>query len=951
MCGVKMKLSLPFFCIALLGVGIMPAAAAGPRSFSEGTNLDQTEAEPAIALDPSLVNPSKEDDRTQWWAIASVIDRQKPIEQKPLSESEELEVKLPEENLDQKPNSDLTVAPEYNSDRPASTPNIEPTAPPKEPTAEIPKLDEIEQPNTNVEGLFQRSQASFTFSENVQISQSVIQVTGVQLNPTPAGLEVILETAGQVLRANTRTEGKTLNAEISNAQLALPSGEEFKAENPFEGITSVTVTNVDGNSIRISITGKERLPIADVIRSVSGLTLSVTADEEINIRVTARQATPYRVPNASSATRTDTPIRDIPQSIQVIPQEVIKDQQITRLEEALSNVSGVTFRGVVGGRGTEFDIRGFSNAPVLRDGFRRYGSFQSFPEVANLDRVEVLKGPASILYGEIQPGGLVNLVSKQPLAEPLYEAELQLGNQTFVRSRFDISGPLTSDRSVLYRLNGLFQTIESFRDYNQQDRRLFIAPTLTWRISDRADLTVSLEYTDDQRPANYGLFALGDRVADVPRNRISNNPRDKIEDKYFNVGYNFEYRFSENWKLRNAFRYSSYDYDFSVIALPFFVNEETKTVTRFFASQDGQDKNYSLQTNMVGEFATGSIDHTLLFGVDLSHNDERIVSVGDFVTPIPLDIFNPDYGKIPTPEEDSLAVFGGNDRETNRVGIYVQDQISIFDNLKLLAGIRYDTVEQKTVNIPGSNIASGEQTQNYDAFTPRLGIVYQPIPELSLYASYSRSFNPNSARTVSGNVLEPERGKGYEIGVKTELIDRRLLATLAYFDITKQNVAVTDPNNPLFSIATGEQRSRGVELDISGQILPGWNVIASYAYIDAEVTADTNSDVVGSRLPGVPKHSASLWTTYQLQSGDLQGLGIGVGFNYVGERKGGLPNSYKVDSYLVSNAALFYERDNLRFAINIKNLFNINYIVGSPSSSENLPGEPLTVIGSFTIQF
>lgn len=951
-----MKLCLPFFCVALLSVGIMPVAAVGPRSFSDSVNPDSGETAPESAPDPSSINPSKEDDRTQWWAIASAIEPQKPIEEKPSSESEELEVKLPVENLDQKPNSDLTVAPKQASDRPSPTPNIElAAAQAKVPTAVIPRLDEIEKPNTSADLLLHPSRASLTnFSDVAQISQSVVQVTEVRLNPTQAGLEVILETAdGQVLQANTRTEEKTLIADIANAQLALPDGQEFRAQNPFEGINLVTVTQVDGNSIRISITGQENLPTAGVVRSTSGLVLSVST-EKINIIVTADQQTPYLQPNASSATRTDTPIRDIPQSIQVVPQEVIEDQQVTRLDEALRNVSGVALGSDLTGRGTTFGLRGFDNAPVLRDGFRRYGNYQSFPEVANLDRVEVLKGPASILYGEIQPGGLINLVSKQPLSEPFYEAELQLGNRSFVRPRFDISGPLTSDRSLLYRVNGLYQTSDSYRGFNQDNQRLFIAPTLTWKISNRADLTVSLEYTNDRRAADNGLPAIGNRVVDVPRDRVGGEPEDRTETKYLNVGYNFEYRFSENWKLRNGFRYSSYEYDFNVIALQLGFDDETGDLSRFFASQDGQDKNYALQTSVVGEFATGSVQHTLIFGADISYNKERISTVGDFETPISLNIFNPVYGQFPRPDEDTLPSFGGNELKTTRYGLYVQDQISIFENLKLLAGLRYDTADQKNRVFPAdSDSEESKTTQNYDAFTPRVGIVYQPIPELSLYASYSRSFNPGSARTAGGNIIEPETGKGYEVGIKAELLDRRLAATLAYFDITKQNVAVTDPNNSLFSIASGEQQSRGLELDISGQILPGWNIIAGYAYTDAEVTADPNRDLVGNRLFNAPKHSASLWTTYQIQSGELQGLGFGVGFNYVGEREGDLENSFEADSYFLSNAAVFYERDNWRFGINIKNLFNINYIqaVSNSRSSANIPGEPLTVIASFGIKF
>jgi len=233
----------------------------------------------------------------------------------------------------------------------------------------------------------------------------------------------------------------------------------------------------------------------------------------------------------------------------------------------------------------------------------------------------VLKGPASILYGEIQPGGAINLVSKKPLSEPFYEAELQVGSRAFVRPRFDLSGPLTSDGSLLYRLNGLYQRGDSFRGFDQEDRRFFVAPTLSWNISDRTDLDVSLEYTDDKRPADFGLPAFGNGVVDVPRDRIANEPDDTIKNKYLNVGYNLEHRFNENWKLRNAFRYSSYDYDYNVVALTLDFDDTTGTESRFFASQEGQDQNYALQTNLIGEFATGPINHTLLFGVDLSHNN------------------------------------------------------------------------------------------------------------------------------------------------------------------------------------------------------------------------------------------------------------------------------------------------------------------------------------------
>src|SRR4028118_1819662 len=272
-----MKLRLPFLCVALLSVGIMPVAAAGPKSFSEGANSDSAEGAPAIAPDPSSVNPSKENDRTQWWTIPPVIPSQKPIAEKPSSESEGVEAKVSVENQVQKLNSDLTVASESkrniqkssseagrmpapqdvlkissNSDRAFPNNDIEPIT-------DIPKLNDIDRPSTSVKGLLEPSPSSFLVSDAVRISQSVVQVTGVKLNPTEAGVEVILETeAGQLLEAITRTEGKSVIAEIENAQLALPSGEEFRAQNPDQGIAEVTVTQLEGSRIRVTVTGDKR---------------------------------------------------------------------------------------------------------------------------------------------------------------------------------------------------------------------------------------------------------------------------------------------------------------------------------------------------------------------------------------------------------------------------------------------------------------------------------------------------------------------------------------------------------------------------------------------------------------------------------------------------------------------------------------------------------------------
>lgn len=576
------------------------------------------------------------------------------------------------------------------------------------------------------------------------------------------------------------------------------------------------------------------------------------------------------------------------------------------------------------------------------------------PETANLERIEVLKGPASVLYGESEPGGLINLVTKKPTSTPFYDAQVQFGNRSFISPSIDLSGPLTDDGNLLYRLNALYRSSDDIQDVDRNIERFYIAPVVTWKISDRTDLTFELEYLNEERPPNFGIPAIGNEIADIPFDRITNEPDDFSEEEYISAGYDFEHRFNDNWKLRNAFRFTKQNALLEV-AYPFEIDEETGTVTRFWAAQPQEGESYSLQTSAIGEFATGAVDHELLFGVDLNSTTDNfndLIRLDD-ANPLELNLFDPVYGTAPRPDFDELPLISDRETETRRLGVFIQDRVSLGDSFFLLAGLRYDTVKQTINNNPTDfEPTSTETTQNNDALIPRVGVVYKPIEDISLYASYSQSFTPNPETTSDGEGLDPERGEGFEVGIKSELLEDRLFATLAYFNITKQNVASEDPDDPFSFVATGEQASQGIELDVSGEILPGWNVIASYAYIDAEVTED-NIIEIGNRLPNAPEHSASLWTTYEIQQGDLEGLGFGVGFNFVGDRQGDLDNSFELDSYFLTNAAVFYQRNNWRVALNFRNLFDVDYIAGTSSSRErgNDRGEPFTVLGSISVQF
>ncbi len=825
--------------------------------------------------------------------------------------------------------------PELEDQRPnvvTEAPRGEVVAQGSEGTAEASLLSQVEQPATTVAQWL------------AEIAQAIAQITAVRLDTTAEGIELVLETSAE-LAASSSVVGNALIVDIPNAVLALPNGEEFQAANPAEGIALVSVTAL-GDGVRVAITGAEAPPMVMVNAAAQNLVLNVARGTEaadadadvIQVVVTGEQDEGYAPSRASTATRTDTPLRDIPQSIQVVPQQVLEDQQVIRASEALQNVSGVQRGNTVGGTSEVFSIRGFQQfGGNLRNGFR--DSF-SFVETANLERIEVLRGPASVLYGNLDPGGVINYVTKQPLSEPFYAAALQAGSFGLVRPTFDLSGPLNPERTVLYRLNAAYERGGNFRDFDTEVERFFISPVVTWSIGDRTDLTFELEYINDQRPYDRGLVAFGTGVANIPFDRILGELDDSNERTSFLAGYRFEHRFNDNLTLRNRFRFSSRE-DTSFITELLRLNETTGELSRGFFGGEFDSRDYSLQTELLGNFSTGSIQHNLLFGVDLSWlaDDFRPRISADAAN---INIFNPVYGIIPRPDGVDFSEISST--QTDSVGFFLQDQITLAENLKLLIGGRFDLLDQ-------SSASDGQSDEQQDqAFSPRVGIVYQPILPISLYASFSRSFQPNSGTRVDGSLLEPVRGTQYEMGVRGEFLDSRLITNLAAYEITVSNLAVTDPDNPNFSIPSGEQRSRGVELDVTGAITPAWNVIASYAYTDARVTKDDNLQP-GNLIEGVPFNSASLWSTYEIQTGGFQGLGFGLGLFYVGDRQGDRNNSFQVPGYVRTDASVFYRRNNWRAAINVNNLFDVDYIEATQRRTRINPGAPLTVRGSLSVEF
>lgn len=663
--------------------------------------------------------------------------------------------------------------------------------------------------------------------------------------------------------------------------------------------------------------------------------------------------TDYMRPNAVTATKTDTPLMQTPMSIKVVPQQVLKDQQVITVDQALRNVSGAV--SGAGGTGTFF-LRGFGNYNVYRDGFLNQSQWAHTEDLANVERVEVLKGPGSILYGRTEPGGLVNFVTKQPLDTPYYSLSQQFGSFDLYRTNVDATGPLTENKDLAYRFNLGYQSNHTFQEFGGGER-LFVAPSLRWNISDKTTSTLKVEYSDIIENGRGTVPLLGNRPANIPRELNLGDPWNVQEDEYVMVSLNTEHAFNDNWKLRHRFNFSNH-----VLTMSgrFPAGGSASLVTGnvfrpFFAQNiDGNDyqHNFFNALELTGKFDTGFAKHTLLLGGDYYRADYRATSFG--FTPATRDttnLYNPIHQAGPptilptdiTTENFTLPWFG----------LYAQDQVELPFHLHLLGGLRYDNSETSGTST-GANGGPVEDS-SYDRVSPRGGVVWQPIPELSLYGSYTENFGAPNNFWANTRPLPPQTAQQWETGIKTELFDGRFNATLAYFDLKKQNLPIQV--DPLTTKAIGEAESRGIEFDVAGEILPGWNIIGAYAYTPfAKTIKDTvGSGTEGKRLNNAPVNSGSLWTTYELQTGDMQGLKVGAGMQAVGQREIGYTETAQASGYVTANLMVSklwkIGTSRLTTQLNVDNLFDKTYAGSIYSYGPTLYGAPRTFMGSLKVEY
>jgi iron complex outermembrane receptor protein len=712
-----------------------------------------------------------------------------------------------------------------------------------------------------------------------------------------------------------------------------------------------------GSGLRYRLTGANTATLENAPQSQADMTVltAMTVVGETVKDVDDPYNEDYHISNASTATKTDTPIMETPFSVQILPKVVLEDQQSIQINEVLRNVSGAyTFNdaGIVGGSITM--LRGFQVGSYYRDGFPiPANTFPARRETANLERIEVLKGPGSLLYGRVDPGGVINVSTKQPLDIPFYSLQQQFGSYDLYRTTADATGPITQDGSLLYRFNLAYENSGSFTRF-AGDEHIFLAPVVHWNISDRTQLTVYAEYLNDQKTPDFGVpaFSIGNRPAPVKIGFTKGEHWNRVDSESGLAGLQFAHNFNDAWKL---------DYQFSsflsrnnrLVTFGAFVNPVTNELRRFSSDSSDDVDSYFTALNLTGHFSTFSLKHTLLLGTDYYHSetDSRINTGG---TPS-LNILAPVYNTpkfIRDPQNDSHMNVKA---EWN--GVYLQDQIELPYHLHLLAGGRYDNVRLSQ----GGDF--GSTKIDMGTVKPRVGLLWAPRSEISVYGSYTENLGTfgGDATLVNpdGSRLKPEQATQWEVGLKTELFDGRLIGSLAYYELTKQNIATPHPDPVLsglgYQVSIGEAQSRGVELDLIGQILPGWDVIASYAYTETEILKDNISENVGNQLPNVPQNGGSLWSTYRFQEGVLNGFKFGAGAYVRGQREGDAANTLQLPGYVTANLMVGYEwtvgQSKVSAQFNVENLLDKEYFQNSAGRASSTFGSPRAFIGSLRLEF
>lgn len=629
--------------------------------------------------------------------------------------------------------------------------------------------------------------------------------------------------------------------------------------------------------------------------------------------------------DSDSVTKTDTPIVEIPQSVSVITDEQMRVRGIHGIEEAVWYTAGAQGGGY--GPDSRSDwllVRGFAPARYMDGLALPAGSGTELTRIEpyGLERLEVLKGPSSVVYGAMPPGGMINMVSKRPTEQPLHEVGVEIGSFDLRQGTFDFGGPLNDSGTLLYRLTGLARNSDTMVDHIKDDR-YYLAPALTWKPSNATSLTV-LSHFQKANTASGGGFLPADGTllpnpnGKIPRNRFTGEPgQNDYNKKIASIGYEFHHDFASGLAFNQNLRYGKTDVDNNGANVGAFgLLADERTLVRYLFPNENHTKTFGVDNNLQYTVDSGNVQHVLLAGVDYRRSNDDYASAFDFNAP-PLDIFDPVYGSpVTVPAYTSHTI-----QIQSQLGVYLQDQIKL-GRWGITLGGRQDHVKTDTDNVIGGSTAR----QTDDAFSGRIGVNYLFDNGLAPYVSWSHSFQPTVGTDFAGKAFKPTTGDQYEAGLKYQPAGGNGLLSASVYQITQRNSLTIDPNHTLYQVQQGETRLRGVELEGRWNIGPNLSVYGDYTYSDSKVTRSNDLPSLGRQIALLPKQQASLGADYTIVGGPLAGLGFGGGVRYVGEHYGDIYNDWKTPSYTLLDAAVHYDSGNWRFQLNATNLTDKEYV-------------------------
>lgn len=661
-------------------------------------------------------------------------------------------------------------------------------------------------------------------------------------------------------------------------------------------------------------------------------TVHVSADVKFAVNIT------------ESGMKMELPLNETPQAITVVDRDLLDSQQAVKLDDALKNVAGVIAGGYYDGW-DYYRIRGFdASFNTYIDGLR--GGNGMMEETWGLESIEVLKGPSSALYGQSVLGGLVNIVTRKPVPANFAHVQLTAGSYNFLDPAIDIGGSLNPSHTLYGRLAALYHSADTFVDYTYR-HRYYAAPSLTWRPRPATTLTLIGRVQRDNGRQAMPLPAIGTVLPNVNGKIAINRYNGELEANANKMsqanqqfGYQFNQQLGEHFSAHQNARFAWYQQDWNRIYYPAYLGADQRTLYRYPLNWHGPWQAHEVDTHLEGHGHFWRMDHAALLGFDFYRSPSTglgySIDFSDASQYEPLDLFAPVYGANPV---RSLSLYTDSETVTQYAGIYLQDHIRLPHRVTLTGGGRLDLAKNET---------KGSPNQNGNGLTPRLGVTWQAIANTTLYASFSKSYLPQSGLvydgSTSGKYLAPERGQQWEGGAKSTLLNGRLLTTLALFQLNRKNVSTSDPTHPNFSLTTGEQRSRGVELEATLHPLTGWNVTTAYSYVNAAVLQDTTLPT-GTPTINSPKNLFNVWTTYEVPRGIARGIGFGIGGRHYTDQSGDLAHSFDLPGYGIVDASMSYKHGRLRWQLNAYNLGDTRYASGSYNDVYVKPGEPRTVRG------